>query len=118
MRRALHAPVASLATMRGRQRHARSASRRRHVGDRGALAGATAAGALLWLLVGCCGLLWTIAFTSDAQSMTIGLAVWVFCFVAPSTLATVVAYRWDEQSPLPGGTHTGRGRVATLVGGD
>lgn len=117
MRRELHAPTAPVATMRRRLRHARSANHRRHAGDRAALAGATAAGALLWLLVGCCGLLWTIAFTSDAQSMTIGLAVWVFCFVAPSTLATVLAYRWDEQS-LPGGTHTGRGRIATVSAGD
>ena len=58
-------------------------------------------GALAWLLVGCCGLLWTIAFTSDARSMAIGLAVWVFCFVAPSTLATALAYRLEEQQPTP-----------------
>ena len=54
------------------------------------------ASALAWLLVGCGGLLWTIAFTTDPRSMTIGLAVWVFCFVAPSTLATVAAYRLEE----------------------
>ena len=59
---------------------------------------ATLAGALGWLLFGCLGLLWTIAFTTDARSMVIGLAVWVFCFVAPSTLATVLAYRLDERA--------------------
>ena len=55
-------------------------------------------GALVWLLVGCSGLLWTIAFTTDAGSMTVGLAVWVFCFVVPSTLATVIAYQIEERS--------------------
>lgn len=59
---------------------------------------ATLAGALGWLLFGCLGLLWTIAFTADTRSMVIGLAVWVFCFVAPSTLATVLAYRLDERA--------------------
>jgi len=53
---------------------------------------------LAWLLFGCLGLLWTIAFTADARSMTIGLAVWVFCFVVPSILGTLVAYRIDERA--------------------
>jgi hypothetical protein len=56
------------------------------------------AGALAWLLVGCCGLLGTIAFTADPQSMTIGLAVWVFGFVVPTIVATVIAYRLEEQA--------------------
>jgi hypothetical protein len=54
--------------------------------------------ALGWLLFGGLGLLWTIAFTADARSMVIGLAVWVFCFVVPSTLATTIAYRVDERA--------------------
>lgn len=54
--------------------------------------------ALGWLLFGCLGLLWTIAFTADARSMTIGLAVWVFCFVVPSMLATAIAYRIEERA--------------------
>jgi len=52
--------------------------------------------AVAWLVVGCCGLLWTIAFTADPRSMVVGLVVWVFCFVAPSTLATALACRLDE----------------------
>jgi len=54
--------------------------------------------AVAWLVVGCCGLLWTIAFTADPRSMVVGLAVWVFCFVAPSTLATAIACRLDESA--------------------
>jgi hypothetical protein len=60
---------------------------------------ATMLGAALgWLSFGCLGLLWTIAFTADARSMTIGLAVWVFCFVVPSIVATAVAYRVEERA--------------------
>jgi len=73
---------------------------------------AVVAGALAWLLVGCCGLLWTIAFTTDPRSMTIGLVVWVFCFVAPSTLATVAAYRLDEAARDRDRKRTGRRQAA------
>ena len=54
-------------------------------------------GAIGWLVLGCGGLLWAIAFTADQRSLTIALAVWVLGFVAPSVLATVVAYRLEEQ---------------------
>ena len=69
-------------------------------------------GALVWLLVGCSGLLWTIAFTTDAGSMTVGLAVWVFCFVVPSTLATVIAYQLEEPPPADGVEQRPSGRYA------
>jgi hypothetical protein len=52
--------------------------------------------AIGWLLLGCSGLLWAIAFTADQRSLAIALAVWVLGFVAPSVLATVIAYRLEE----------------------
>ena len=52
-------------------------------------------GALLWLLLGCSGLLWVIAFTSDTDSLVLALAVWVLAFVGPSVCATSLAYRID-----------------------
>jgi hypothetical protein len=58
--------------------------------------GALAMGALAWLLVGCSGLLWIIAFTHDPHSMMVALAVWVLGFVGPSVLGTVAAYRLEE----------------------
>jgi len=85
--------VASAAAARTERRPARAAHDRR---DDRALATKLLVVALAWLVFGCCGLLWTIAFTADPRSMVIGLAVWVFCFVVPSTLATVVACRLDE----------------------
>ena len=76
--------------------------------------------ALGWLLFGCLGLLWTIAFTADARSMAIGLAVWVFCFVVPSTLATMVAYRVDERADAGEAerdrAHVARRRPVTAAG--
>ena len=58
--------------------------------------GAVVLGALAWLLLGCSGLLWIIAFTRDAHSLAVALAVWVLAFVGPSVLATAAAYRLDE----------------------
>jgi xanthine/uracil permease len=72
--------------------------------------------AVAWLVVGCCGLLWTIAFTTDPRSMVIGLVVWVFCFVAPSTLATVVACRLDESDETARASH--RRTAASAPAGD
>ena len=89
----LAATLVPAAAAHGGQRRARDA---RPSQARAALA---VAGAMLWLLIGCCGLLWTIAFTTDPRSMSVGLAVWVFCFVAPSMLATLIAYRIDERAP-------------------
>ena len=78
---------------RGRPRRTQASHERR------SLAPIVMSVALAWLLLGGFGLLWTIAFTADPRSMTIGLVVWVFCFVAPSTLATVVASELDEAEP-------------------
>ena len=78
---------------RGRPRRTQASHERR------SLAPIVMSIALAWLLLGGFGLLWTIAFTADPRSMTIGLVVWVFCFVAPSTLATVVASELDEAEP-------------------
>jgi hypothetical protein len=86
------APIAVARKERGRASSRAPHDRR----DDRALAARVLVVALAWLVFGCCGLLWTIAFTADPRSMVIGLAVWVFCFVAPSTLATVVACRLDE----------------------
>jgi hypothetical protein len=52
-------------------------------------------GALSWLLLGCSGLLWVIAFTTDTDSLVLALAVWVLAFVGPSLCATSLAYRLD-----------------------
>jgi hypothetical protein len=114
MKRETHIlPSRPAARMPARPVPARSPRARR------ALATATLAVALAWLLVGCCGLLWTIAFTSDARSMTIGLVVWVFCFVVPSTLATAFAYRVEEQAPrAPTDPSRGRGSTAAASAGD
>jgi hypothetical protein len=54
-------------------------------------------GALVWLLLGCSGLLWVIAFTSDPDSLVLALAVWVLAFVGPSLMATSLAYRLDDE---------------------
>jgi hypothetical protein len=58
---------------------------------------AMVAAAVGWLVLGCGGLLSAIAFTADQRSLTVALAVWGLGFVAPSVLATVVAYRLEEQ---------------------
>jgi len=58
---------------------------------------AVVAGAIGWLLLGCSGLVWTIAFTADQRPLVLALAVFALGFVAPSVLATVVAYRIEEQ---------------------
>jgi hypothetical protein len=55
--------------------------------------------ALLWLLLGCSGLLWVIAFTRDTDSLVLALAVWVLGFVGPSLCATSLAYRVDGDAP-------------------
>lgn len=73
----------------------RPSMRRRRVGRRVIVA--MVAGALGWLVVGCSGLLWAIAFTADQRSLAIALAVWVLGFVAPSVLATLIAYRLEEE---------------------
>ena len=52
-------------------------------------------GALVWLLLGCSGLMWVIAFTTDIDSLVLALAVWVLAFVGPSLCATSLAYRLD-----------------------
>ena len=52
-------------------------------------------GALAWLLLGCSGLMWVIAFTTDVDSLVVALAVWVLAFVGPSLCATSLAYRLD-----------------------
>jgi len=52
-------------------------------------------GALAWLLLGCSGLMWVIAFTTDIDSLVVALAVWVLAFVGPSLCATSLAYRLD-----------------------
>ena len=52
-------------------------------------------GALVWLLLGCSGLMWVIAFTTDVDSLVVALAVWVLAFVGPSLCATSLAYRLD-----------------------
>ena len=85
---------------------------------RRALSIALIAGALAWLLVGCCGLLWTIAFTTDLRSMTIGLVVWVFGFVVPTTLATVIAYRLEEHANVPPRHPARRVRGAPVTASD
>lgn len=64
--------------------------------------------ALGWLLLGCSGLVWTIAFTVDPQPLAWALAVWVLAFVGPSMLATIVAYRLEELAQ-PRGTRGGAG---------
>ena len=57
-------------------------------------------GALVWLLLGCSGLMWVIAFTTDIDSLVLALAVWVLAFVGPSLCATSLAYRLDgDDSP-------------------
>jgi len=57
-------------------------------------------GALAWLLLGCSGLMWVIAFTTDVDSLVLALAVWVLAFVGPSLCATSLAYRLDgDDSP-------------------
>jgi hypothetical protein len=48
--------------------------------------------------------------------MVIGLVVWVFCFVAPSTLATVVACRLDESDETARASH--RRTAASAPAGD
>jgi hypothetical protein len=53
-------------------------------------------GALAWLLLGCGGLMWVIAFTTDIDSLVLALAVWVLAFVGPSLCATSLAYRLDD----------------------
>ena len=58
---------------------------------------AIVAAAIGWLVLGCTGLLWAIAFTADQRPLAVALAVWVLGFVAPSVLATLVAYRLEEQ---------------------
>jgi len=60
-------------------------------------------GALVWLLLGCSGLMWVIAFTTDIDSLVLALAVWVLAFVGPSLCATSLAYRLDgdEASGTP-----------------
>jgi hypothetical protein len=60
---------------------------------------AIVAGALVWLLLGCSGLMWVIAFTSDIDSLVLALAVWVLAFVGPSLCATSLAYRLDAGDP-------------------
>ena len=62
-------------------------------------------GALVWLLLGCSGLMWVIAFTTDIDSLVLALAVWVLAFVGPSLCATSLAYRLDGDD-APG---SGRG---------
>lgn len=54
--------------------------------------------AIGWLLLGCSGLLWTIAFTVDPQPLALALLVWVLAFVAPSVIATAIAYRLEEET--------------------
>lgn len=58
---------------------------------------AIVAGAIGWLLLGCSGLVWAIAFTADQRPLVLALAVFALGFVAPSVLATVVAYRLEER---------------------
>ena len=58
---------------------------------------AMVAAAIGWLLLGCSGLVWAIAFTADQRPLVLALTVFAFGFVAPSVLATVVAYRLEEQ---------------------
>ena len=80
--------------------HASNAARRpsvRRPRVRGRVIVGMVAGALGWLVLGCSGLLWAIAFTVDQRSLAIALAVWVLGFVAPSVLATLVAYRLEEE---------------------
>lgn len=48
-------------------------------------------------------MVWAIAFTADQHSLALALAVWVLGFVAPSVLATIVAYRLDEDDAAPQG---------------
>jgi hypothetical protein len=54
--------------------------------------------ALVWLLLGCSGLLWTIFFTAEARTLALALVVWVLAFVGPSVIATTVAYRLEEDT--------------------
>lgn len=70
--------------------------RRPHVGARPGVIVATVIVAIVWLLLGCSGLIWTIAFTQGPRPLALALAVWVLAFVGPSMLATVVAYRLEE----------------------
>lgn len=55
-------------------------------------------GAIGWLLLGCSGLIWTIAFTVDPQPLALALAVWVLAFVAPSLIAILIAYCFEEEA--------------------
>jgi len=59
-------------------------------------------GALAWLLLGCSGLMWVIAFTTGIDSLVVALAVWVLAFVGPSLCATSLAYRLDGDDDAPG----------------
>ncbi len=60
-------------------------------------------GALAWLLLGCSGLMWVIAFTTDIDSLVLALAVWVLAFVGPSLCATSLAYRLDDDEAADAG---------------
>lgn len=66
-------------------------------------------GALAWLLLGCSGLMWVIAFTTDIDSLVVALAVWVLAFVGPSLCATSLAYRLDaDEAPASASEDPGR----------
>lgn len=54
--------------------------------------------ALAWLLLGCSGLVWTIFFTAEARTLALALVVWGLAFVGPSVIATIVAYRLEEDT--------------------
>jgi len=110
--------MSTLRTMRDDRgsRRSRRATRTRTRRDERRLAVTLLVVAVAWLVFGCCGLLWTIAFTADPGSMVVGLAVWVFCFVAPSTLATSIACRLDESHDS--GRVRGRGSPASSPAGD
>ncbi|HEY1326396.1 MAG TPA: hypothetical protein VGI14_05620 [Casimicrobiaceae bacterium] len=59
--------------------------------------------AIGWLLLGCSGLIWTMAFTVDPQPLSLALLVWVLAFVGPSVIATTIAYRLEEETLAPDG---------------